>query len=63
MASSNREEPAMSRLVQNRFHSATVRAEMRALDLYEHRLPFGTMLVSLVAAANAASVVTMLLGL
>ena len=51
----------MSRLVQNRFHSATIRAEMRALDLYERRLPFATMLVSVVAAANAASVVAMLM--
>jgi hypothetical protein len=59
---SNRGEPAMSRLVQHRVHSAAVRAEMRALDLYDRRLPFGTMLVSLVAAANAASVVTMLMG-
>ena len=53
----------MSRVVRTRFHSANVRAEMRALDLYERRLPFATMLVSLVAAANAASVVTMLMGL
>ena len=44
------------------FHSAKVRSEMRALDIHR-RLPLGTMLVSVVACANAASVVAMLMSL
>jgi hypothetical protein len=36
---------------------------MRALDLYPRRLPIGTMLVSVVACAHAASVVAMLMSL
>jgi len=54
-------EPAMSRFVQRHFHSAEVRAEMRALHLRQHRLPFGTMVVSVVAGANAVSVIGTLL--
>ena len=52
----------MSHLVRSRFHSAPVRAEMRAYDLHERRLPFGALLVSVVAGANAASVIATLLG-
>ena len=47
----------------SRFHSAPVRAEMRALDLRERRLPYGTMVMSVIAGANAASVIAMLVGL
>ena len=47
----------------SRFHSAPVRAEMRALDLRERRLPYGTMVMSVIAGANAASVIAMLIGL
>ncbi len=43
------------------YYSAPVRAEMKALDLRERRLPFGTMLVSVVAGANAASLIATLL--
>ena len=54
----------MSRtFLQSHFHSAKVRSEMRALDLHGRRLPFGTMLVSVVACANAASVVAMLMSM
>jgi hypothetical protein len=35
---------------------------MRAYDLHERRLPFGALLVSVVAGANAASVIATLLG-
>jgi hypothetical protein len=47
--------------MQHYFHSAPVRAEMKALQLREHRVPFGTMMVGLVAGANTASVVGMLM--
>jgi hypothetical protein len=60
---SNQREPAMSRFVESHFHSAPVRAEMRALDLRTRRLPFGTMLVSVIAGANTLSVIAMLLGM
>ncbi len=53
----------MSRFTEAYFHSAPVRAEMKALKLRERRLPFGTMLVSVIAGANTASVVAMLLSL
>jgi hypothetical protein len=53
----------MPRFVEAFFHSAPVRAEMKALDLRERRLPFGTMLVSVIAGANTASVIAMLLSL
>jgi hypothetical protein len=58
-------DQAMSRtgFLQGHFHSAKVRSEMRALDLHPRRLPIGTMLVSVVACANAASVVAMLMSL
>ena len=59
----NRGNLAMSRFVQTHFHSAPVRAEMKALNLRERRLPFGTMMVSVIAGANTASVVAMLIGL
>jgi hypothetical protein len=36
---------------------------MRALRLRERGLPLGTMMVSVVAGANTASVVAMLIGL
>ena len=49
--------------LQGHFHSAKVRSEMRALDLHPRRLQLGTMLVSVVACANAASVVAMLMSL
>ena len=52
----------MSRFVESHFHSAPVRAEMKALDL-RTRLPFGTMLVSVIAGANTVSVIAMLLGM
>jgi hypothetical protein len=58
-----RGEPAMSRFVEAHFHSAPVRAEMKALDLRTRRLPFGTLLISVIAGANTVSVVAMLLGL
>jgi hypothetical protein len=58
-----RGEPAMPRLIESYFHSAPVRAEMRALDLRTARLPFGTMLVSVIAGANTVSVIAMLLSL
>ncbi len=58
-----RGEPAMPRFIEAYFHSAPVRAEMKALDLRERRLPFGTMLVSVIASANAVSVVAMLMSL
>ncbi len=51
----------MSHLMRSRFHSAPVRAEMRALALRERRLPFGTIMVSVIAAANAASALATLL--
>ena len=51
----------MSRFVQFYGHSAPVRAEMKILALRERRLPFGAMLVSVVAGANAASVIATLL--
>jgi hypothetical protein len=53
----------MSRFVESHFHSAPVRAEMKALDLRTRRLPFGTMLVTVIAGANTVSVIAMLLGL
>ena len=53
----------MSRFLQAHFHSAPVRAEMRALQLREHRVPFSTMVVSVIAGVNTASVVGMLIGL
>ena len=53
----------MSHFVESHFHSAPVRAEMRALDLRTRRLPFGTILVSVIASANTVSVIAMLLGL
>ena len=53
----------MSRLTGSHFHSARVRAEMRALDLATRRLPLGTVLVSIVALANAASVISTLVRL
>ncbi len=53
----------MSRFAHSRFHSARVRAEMRALDPREFHLPFGTMLVSLIAGANTASLIATLLNL
>jgi hypothetical protein len=51
----------MSHFVQTRFHSAPVRAEMKALNLRTRRLPFGTMLVSVIAGANAVCVVATLM--
>jgi hypothetical protein len=51
----------MSRFVQNHFYSASVRTEMKALNLRSGRLPFGTMLVSVIAGANAASVLATLI--
>jgi hypothetical protein len=45
----------MSRRAQFRFHSAQVRAEMKALDLATRRLPFGAMLISVVALASVIS--------
>jgi hypothetical protein len=45
------------------FHSAKVRSEMRALELLPRRLPISAMLVAVVACANAASVVAMLMSL
>ena len=51
----------MSRFFESHFHSAPVRVEMKALHLQERRLPFGTMLVSVIAGANTASVVAMLM--
>ncbi len=51
----------MSRFMRSRFHSAPVRAEMRALRLSERRMPVGTMVMSAIAGANAASVVGMLM--
>ncbi len=53
----------MSNFVQSHFYSAPVRAEMKALDLRTGRLPFGTMLVSVIAGANTLSVIAMLLSL
>ena len=53
----------MSHFLQSRLHSAPVRAEMRALQLRERRLPLGTMMVSVVAGANAVSVIATLMGL
>ena len=53
----------MSHFVQSYFHSAQVRAEMKALDLREYRLPFATMLVSVVAGANTASIIAVLMSL
>ena len=53
----------MPRFVETFFHSAPVRAEMKALDLRTARLPFGTMLVTVIAGANTASVVAMLMSL
>lgn len=53
----------MPHFIQAYFHSAPVRAEMKALDLGRRGLPFGTMLVTIVAGANAASVVATLIGL
>jgi hypothetical protein len=52
-----------SGFLHSHFHSARVRSEMRALELCNRRLPFGTMLISVVACANAASVVAMLMSL
>jgi hypothetical protein len=51
----------MSGFVQNHFYSASVRSEMKALDLRNRRLPFGTMLVSVIAGVNAASVLATLI--
>ena len=51
----------MSRFGHFQSHSASVRAEMKALDLGARRLSFGAMLVSVVAGANAASVIATLL--
>jgi hypothetical protein len=51
----------MSRFVQNHFYSASVRAEMRALDMWDRRLPFRTVLVSVIAGANTASVLATLI--
>ena len=53
----------MSLFMPSRFHSAPVRAEMKALDLRERRLPFGAMVVGVIAGVNAASVIAMLIGL
>ena len=53
----------MPRFIEAYFHSAPIRAEMKALDLWERRLPFGTMLVSVIAGANTVSVVAMLMSL
>jgi len=53
----------MSRFLHYHFHSAPVRADMRALHLRQRRLPFGTMMVSVVAGANAVSAVATLMGL
>jgi hypothetical protein len=53
----------MSPSMQSRFHSAPVRAEMRALDLRERRLPLAAMLMGVIAGVNAASVLAMLIGL
>ena len=53
----------MSSFVQSYFHSAPVRAEMKALNLRTGRVPFGTMLVSVIAGANTVSVIAMLLSL
>ena len=53
----------MSHFMQSHFHSAPVRAEMRALDLRRRRLPFGAMLVSVVIGVNTISVIAMLVGL
>jgi hypothetical protein len=53
----------MSHFVRSHFHSAPVRAEMRALQLRDRRVPFGTIVVSVIASANTASVVAMLIGL
>jgi hypothetical protein len=51
----------MSRFIQSHFHSAPVRAEMRALRLRERRLPLAAMVVSVIAGVNTASVVGMLI--
>ena len=53
----------MSHFIQSHFHSAPVRAEMKALSLRPRRLPFGTILVSVIAGANTVSAIAMLLGL
>ena len=53
----------MSRFTQAHIHSASVRAEMKALQVGERRLPFGTMLISVVALASTASVISMLVSL
>ncbi len=51
----------MPRFMRSRFHSAQVRAEMRALHLRERRLPVGTVMVGVIAGTNTASVVGMLM--
>ncbi len=43
--------------------SAQIRAEMRELHVADRHLPVATMIMSLIAAANAASVVAMLIHL
>jgi hypothetical protein len=53
----------MSRPTRFRFYSARVRAEMKALDLATRRLPFGAMLISVVALAGTASVISTLASL
>jgi hypothetical protein len=53
----------MSLFMLSRFHSAPVRAEMRALDLRERRFPVGVMVASVIAGVNAASVIATLIGL
>ena len=44
-------------------HSAPVRAEMKALHVEKRRLPFGTMMVSVLLGANTVSVIAMLMSL
>ena len=53
----------MSRLARSHFHSARVRTEMKTLDLASRRLPFGAMLVSVVALAGTVSVLSTLVSL
>jgi hypothetical protein len=47
--------------MQNHFYSASVRSEMKALDMRNRRLPFGTMLVSVIVGANTASLLATLI--
>jgi hypothetical protein len=54
-------EPAMPPFMQRYFHSASVRAEMRALQVQPHRLPVGTMMAGMIAGADTASAIGMLM--